>query len=193
MSSVETQPLAQILDKNYYFAMALTQKVKTLIEEFIDNETIGAVEKFADTTDNAAASVNKIAAMFGYSGDFASQDEQKLILSFKKNLKLLIEKTWVEKSDVALKEQILFKLETLCSESEWTKSYVDFLLILNDAVYLMFGQQTKSEDFGEYSLRIDPEFGIFWAYVKSLPQPTDWPVEKCRNAVLLGMYFLANY
>lgn len=173
--------------------MALTQKVKTLIDEFIDADKLSAVEKFTDTSDNSNDTVNKIASMFGYSGDFVSQDEQKLVLSFKKNLKLLIEKTWVEKSDVALKEQILFQLESLCSNEDWSKNYFDFLHILNDAVYLMFGQQTKSEDFGEYSLRIDPEFGIFWAYVKSLPQPAEWPVEKCRNAVLLGMYFLANY
>ena len=113
--------------------------------------------------------------------------------SFKNNLKLLIEKTWVEKSDIALKEQILFQLEKFCNESDWTKNFSEFLTILNEAVYLMFGQQTKSGDFGEYSLRIDPGFGIFWWYVKSLPATAEWPVEKCRNAVLLGMYFLANY
>ena len=68
-----------------------------------------------------------------------------------------------------------------------------FLEIIGNAVYLMFGQQTKSDDFAEYSLRIDPEFGIFWNYIQSLPQHTDWESEKYRNAVLLGMFFLANY
>ena len=131
--------------------------------------------------------------MFGYSGSFESEDEHKLVQSFKNNLKLLIEKTWVEKSDIALKEQILFQLEKFCNESDWTKNFSEFLTILNEAVYLMFGQQTKSGDFGEYSLRIDPGFGIFWWYVKSLPATAEWPVEKCRNAVLLGMYVLANY
>ena len=168
-------------------------KVKSLIEEFVDTKTVNAVLSFAQSDDNSTETINSIAAMFGYSGSFESEDEHKLVQSFKNNLKLLIEKTWVEKSDIALKEQILFQLEKFCNESDWTKNFSEFLTILNEAVYLMFGQQTKSGDFGEYSLRIDPGFGIFWSYVKSLPATAEWPVEKCRNAVLLGMYFLANY
>ena len=168
-------------------------KVKSLIEEFVDTKTVNAVLSFAQSDDNSTETINSIAAMFGYSGSFESEDEHKLVQSFKNNLKLLIEKTWVEKSDIALKEQILFQLEKFCNESDWTKNFSEFLTILNEAVYLMFGQQTKSGDFGEYSLRIDPGFGIFWWYVKSLPASAEWPVEKCRNAVLLGMYFLANY
>ncbi|MBR0545106.1 MAG: hypothetical protein MSH22_03805 [Spirochaetia bacterium] len=169
------------------------EKVKSLIEEFVDSKTVNAVLSFAQSDDNSTETINSIAAMFGYSGSFESEDEHKLVQSFKNNLKLLIEKTWVEKSDIALKEQILFQLEKFCNESDWTKNFSEFLTILNEAVYLMFGQQTKSGDFGEYSLRIDPGFGIFWWYVKSLPATAEWPVEKCRNAVLLGMYFLANY
>ena len=168
-------------------------KVKSLIEEFVDSKTVNAVLSFAQSDDNSTETINSIAAMFGYSGSFESEDEHKLVQSFKNNLKLLIEKTWVEKSDIALKEQILFQLEKFCNEPDWTKNFSEFLTILNEAVYLMFGQQTKSGDFGEYSLRIDPGFGIFWWYVKSLPATAEWPVEKCRNAVLLGMYFLANY
>ena len=168
-------------------------KVKSLIEEFVDTKTVNAVLSFAQSDDNSTETINSIAAMFGYSGSFESEDEHKLVQSFKNNLKLLIDKTWVEKSDIALKEQILFQLEKFCNESDWTKNFSEFLTILNEAVYLMFGQQTKSGDFGEYSLRIDPGFGIFWWYVKSLPATAEWPVEKCRNAVLLGMYFLANY
>ena len=169
------------------------EKVKSLIEEFVDTKTVNAVLSFAQSDDNSTETINSIAAMFGYSGSFESEDEHKLVQSFKNNLKLLIEKTWVEKSDIALKEQILFQLEKFCNESDWTKNFSEFLTILNEAVYLMFGQQTKSGDFGEYSLRIDPGFGIFWWYVKSLPATAEWPVEKYRNAVLLGMYFLANY
>lgn len=174
--------------------MAISNKVENLIEGFIDAETVKSVKAFTGTDENNNSDVEKIAAMFGFAGTFASTEESKIIESFNKNLKLLIEKTWVEKSDIALKEQILFQLETLCKDcSDWSKTYKDFLKILNDAVYLMFGQQTKSEDFTEYSLRIDPGFGIFWWYIKSLPTAVEWSVEKCRNAVLLGMYFLANY
>jgi hypothetical protein len=57
----------------------------------------------------------------------------------------------------------------------------------------MFGQQTDSEEFTEYTLRIDPEFGIFWWYISNLPDSINWSEEKCKIAMLLGMYFLANY
>ncbi len=174
--------------------MAISNKVENLLKEFIDADTVKSVENFTKTSENNSSDVEKIAAMFGFAGSFATSDEKKLVESFNKNLKLLIEKTWVEKSDIAIKEQILFRLEELCKDtSNWPETYKNFLNILNNAVYLMFGQQAKSEDFAEYSLRIDPGFGIFWWYIKSLPATAEWSVEKCRNAVLLGMYFLANY
>ena len=178
--------------------MAMAQKIKRLIEEFIDSRTVQAVEDFADMPLAAPETVNLIAKMFGYAGDFSSLvrggEEQRLLTSFKHNLTLLIQKTWVEKSDIALKEQILYQLESFYSGTDdWKTTYAVFLDIISNAVYLMFGRQTKSDDFTEYSLRIDPEFGIFWNYVQSLPADADWTEEKCRDAVLLGMFFLANY
>ncbi len=177
--------------------MALSDKEKKLIEEFVDSDTVKAVESFSSTEDNDKNTVNKIASMFGFSGDFCNnqeQSEQKLVNSFIKNLQLLIQKTWVEQSDITLKEQLLFQLENLSkSQDSLANSYSDFLEIISNAVYLMFGQQTKSEDFCEYSLRIDPEFGIFWWYIKSLPKNSKWSSKKNLNAILLGMYFLANY
>lgn len=169
-----------------------------LIEEFADTKSIQALEQFSGMPNSDAETVNLIAKMFGFSGDFADfingGEENKLLASFKHNLALLIQKTWVEKSDITLKEQILFRLESFYSANdEWNETYKIFLEIIGNAVYLMFGQQAKSDDFAEYSLRIDPEFGIFWNYIQSLPQNTDWDGEKCRNAVLLGMFFLANY
>ena len=169
-----------------------------LIEEFIDSRTVQAVEDFADMPLAAPETVNLIAKMFGYAGDFSSLvrggEEQRLLTSFKHNLTLLIQKTWVEKSDIALKEQILYQLESFYSGTDdWKTTYAVFLDIISNAVYLMFGRQTKSDDFTEYSLRIDPECGRFWNYVQSLPADADWTEEKCRDAVLLGMFFLANY
>ena len=57
----------------------------------------------------------------------------------------------------------------------------------------MFGAQAKKDDFLEYALRIDPGFGIFWWYISNLPPKSEWSEEKSRLAILLGMYFLANY
>ena len=107
-----------------------------------------------------------------------------------------LQKTWIEKSDAELKENVLYKLNEYCeaiSKGEWNKSYPTLLQIVGDVVYLMFGNQSKNGDFEEYSLRIDPEFGIFWLYMNSLPKEQEWEQKKARVAMLLGMFFLANY
>jgi hypothetical protein len=181
--------------------MGQGKETNTLVEEFIDKKTSKALFTFIDSNEEAefSQSADIIVRAFGADAKNLSQEsayeDKKLIVSFKNNLTLLIQKTWVEKTDVELKEQVLYQLEQFQSEEKatWRSSYKPFLEILYNAVYLMFGQQVETEDFCEYALRIDPEFGIFWWYVKNLPQNAEWPEEKCREAILLGMYFLANY
>ncbi len=178
--------------------MAISDKVQTLLLEFTALESIQAVERFCGSDDNSNETINLIARMFGstdnFDAEYCGDGEHRLLASFKSNLALLTQKTWVEKSDLALKEQILFELEHFCADGEqWSEAYARFLEIIANAVYLMFGQQTRSTDFVEYSLRIDPEFGMFWTYIQSLPRTADWNEEKYRSAVLLGMFFLANY
>ena len=170
---------------------------QSFISEFLDNETIIALDSFLKSESDFNKSVNVIANTFGYSKDFASMNEEsisKLLISFKNNLTLLIQKTWVEKSDIALKDQLLFQLDQLLKDNQtWLENYGLFRQIINQAVFLMFGQPTDSEEFTEYTLRIDPEFGIFWWYISNLPDSITWAEEKCKIAMLLGMYFLANY
>lgn len=168
------------------------------INEFIDSDTITALNDFLNASDNLNKSADKIAIAFGSASSFTSkaeEDIQKLVISFKHNLTLLIQKTWVEKSDIALKDQLLFKLEKFLKDGSdnWTSQFPLFLEIINQAVYLMFGQRTDAPEFAEYSIRIDPEFGIFWWYISSLPAKNDWSEAKCRVSMMLGMYFLANY
>ncbi|MCR5613038.1 hypothetical protein [Treponema sp.] len=173
-----------------------------IINQYVDTAITNAINTMqsATTAKQIAKSADVIAKVFGSSTSLfekeASGFEEKLITSFQKNLTLLIQKTWVEESDADLKEQVLYQLAEYCkaaSKGKWSHAYKDLLKIVYDVVYLMFGTQTKSEDFLEYALRIDPEFGIFWYYIKSLPDSIDWDNEKCRVAMLLGMYFLANY
>lgn len=170
---------------------------QSFISEFLDNETINALTSFLENESEFNKSANLIANAFGYSKDFSSMNEEaisKLLVSFKNNLTLLIQKTWVEKSDIALKDQLLFQLDQLLKDNQtWLENYGLFRQIINQAVFLMFGQQTDSEEFTEYTLRIDPEFGIFWWYMKSLPRDARWSEYKSRIVILLGMYFLANY
>jgi len=175
-----------------------------LIEQFIDKKSLQAMTALVTSDDEKiyTAAAVKIADAFGANGIFKkvadSKDdaETKLVSSFHNNLVLLVQKTWVETSDQDLKEQVLYHLEQFCAEmnkKNYTSTYIPFLGILDDIVYLMFGAQAKNPDVEEYALRIDPEFGIFWWYVKSLPRTADWPDAKSRIAILLGMYFLANY
>lgn len=176
----------------------------TLLEEFVDKKMLKALETLlgACSDEEAAAACVQLSAVFGGGEPFAriadksSDGEAKLISSFNKNLVLLIQKTWVEKSDEELKAQVLYQLEEFCgnlSSGRYAQSYREFFSIVDDVVYLMFGAQAKLRDFPEYALRIDPEFGIFWWYMKSLPREAQWTQMKSRIAVLLGMYFLANY
>jgi hypothetical protein len=181
--------------------MGQGQTADALIEEFVDKETVKALTTFieSDFESDFSKSADIIVKIFGSdTGSFSQESsdaDKKLTVSFKNNLTLLIQKTWIEKTDVELKEQVLYQLQHFRSDEEtsWKDSYKPFLEILYNAVYLMFGQQVKSDDFSEYALRIDPEFGIFWWYVMNLPQDAAWPEEKSRDAILLGMYFLANY
>ncbi len=176
-----------------------------LIEQFVDKDTLQALDSLLSTADEAAANEAgiKLSASFEGGSEAFRQiaqnegaGEEKLVTSFHNNLVLLIEKTWVEKSDVALKAQVLYRLEEFTKFMNgrgYAQAYPFFFNIVDDVVYLMFGAQTKSKSFDEYAMRIDPDFGLFWWYVESLPRESDWCDGKKRLAILLGMYYLANF
>lgn len=167
--------------------------------KYVDKKLLAAISEFLESED-FLASADTVASAFGASAQTFSRKssdfDSKLIMSFQKNLSLLIQKTWVEKSDAELKENVLYKLNEYCesvSGGAWNNSYLSLLQIVNNVVYLMFGNLAKSADFEEYALRVDPEFGIFWLYIENLPAEQNWSKEKVKTAMLLGMYFLANY
>ena len=170
-------------------------KQTELLSEFLDADTIAALSDFLDKTTGFEKPASIIASAFGFEFNATDTDDniKKLVSSFKNNLTLLIQKTWVEKSDITLKDQLLYQLDEFLSKDSWKDSFEYFLQLLNQAVFLMFGQNPSSPDFPEYALRIDPEFGIFWWYISNLPPKNDWSEEKCRAAMMLGMHFVANY
>ncbi|WP_407428552.1 hypothetical protein [Treponema sp.] len=170
-----------------------------LITDFIEKDTINSLETLLAASDNSEILKNSavVASQFGSGFDISTDESvQKLITSFKKNLTLLIQKTWVDSADISLKEEILVKLEKYCAsieENKWSEVFASFTKILDEVIYLMFGSMSETDDFAEYALRIDPEFGIFWWYVKSLPAANDWSNEKNKAVMLIAMFFLANY
>lgn len=179
-----------------------------LISQFVDRDVVKALDLFIanESLDTITEAAITIAPCFGVKKEFCSlingenneqtSAEKKLTTSFYNNLLLLVQKTWVEGSDEALKNQTLEKLKNCCGKEhhiDYKKSYESFIEVLHDLVYLMFGPQSKKSDFSEYALRIDPGFGVFWWYLQSLPKKTNWTTDKARLALLLGMFFLANY
>ena len=175
-----------------------------LIEQFVEKKALDAMNTLVSTQsdDEAVRAAVTVSEAFGEAEPFKSIADmstglgKKLTLSFERNLELLIQKTWVEKSDEDLKAQVQFQLEEFCKNLEthsYQKAYTPFFSIVDNVVYLMFGSQTKSKEFAEYALRIDPEFGIFWWYMQNLPRNAAWSEPKGRIAIMLGMYFLANY
>lgn len=185
-----------------------TQKVMSLIQDIVSAREIDAVNNFTKTDVLNNSDVDQIGAMFGYKNGvpFSSMDDAKktrLITSFKKNLSLLVQKTWIEETDSALKEEVLYKLDKLFSGPtiDWVASYSRFLDVIKKSVFLMFGEQfedsadtsTLSSNFCEYALRIDGNFGVFCWYITMLPKTPAWSADKCHAALLLGMWFIANY
>ena len=177
---------------------------ENLIEQFVDKHSLDAMSLLVETADDGEAVTQavQVSEAFGAAepfkaiADISTGDGEKLTKSFHRNLQLLIQKTWVEKSDEDLKAQVLYQLDEFCKHLEshsYKKAYDLFFTIVDNVVYLMFGSQAKAKEFSEYALRIDPEFGIFWWYMQSLPRNAVWSENKSRIAVLLGMYFLANY
>lgn len=179
------------------------EKDSNFIKEFVDESVTTAISTILTSTNSKQLkkAADIVAKEFGASASLFEKEsdefEKKLISSYQKNLSLLIQKTWVEKEDAELKEQVLYKLAEYCkllAKGKWLNAYSDFLQIIDDVVYLMFGAMTKTDEFDEYALRIDPEFGVFWYYINSLPkESSEMEDEKCRVIMLLGMYFLANY
>nr|WP_298681072.1 hypothetical protein [uncultured Treponema sp.] len=163
----------------------------------------------AEDAEALAAQAQRIARAFDAEGSFeqvftgaepVTRDAQiHLIRSFEKNVRLLVDKMWVEKTDEYVKEDVLYRLGCFC-ESMQEKNPVDYvgllpecIGVLHDVVLLLFGRQIDSGEFLEYAIRIDPDFGLFWYYLECLTAQPKLSAEKARLAIFIGIYFLANF
>ena len=164
----------------------------------------------AENTEELAVQALLIARAFDANGSFEQvftgtepitrHYQINLIRSFEKNVRLLVDKMWVEKADEDVKEDILYRLHCFCESMQQAKNPVNYanvlaecLGVLHDVVLLLFGQQIDSEGFLEYAIRIDPDFGLFWYYLECLTAQPKLSTEKARLAIFLGIYFLANF
>ncbi|MDR2104040.1 MAG: hypothetical protein LBP42_08065 [Treponema sp.] len=122
---------------------------------------------------------------------------------FQNNLDLLIQKTWVEKADEDRKEKLQDRIPAfieVIEEENYQKALEEFGGILEELAYLLFGAQSRKDDFTEYTLRIDTQMGLFWWYggqIGSLYQskrcfkPAD--KESLKALLFIGLCYLTNF
>jgi hypothetical protein len=114
---------------------------------------------------------------------------------FKKNLSLLIAKTWVEQIDEVRKATLRSRLPdfyTKIEQEDYRGAIADFSVILEELAYLFFGEQSKKGDFTEYVFRIDAQMGLFWWYGSRLSHisPDEDPC-LLRALLILGVCYLS--
>ena len=124
---------------------------------------------------------------------------RKLLGHFQNNLALLIQKTWVEKTDEARKEKLQDKLAPfmeMIARGDLPSALGEFAAILEELAYLLFGEQSTGDDFAEYTFRIDIEMGLFWWYASRLGEPgagASASDEFLWALLLIGVCYLTNF
>ncbi|MDR1838761.1 MAG: hypothetical protein LBQ93_04135 [Treponema sp.] len=135
--------------------------------------------------------------------DKNSEELRTYLEYFQNNLDLLIQKTWVEKSEERRKRKLQEDIPSFMIKIEqrnFPAAIEEFSAIMEELAYLFFGDQRKKDDFTEYTFRIDAQMGLFWWYVSRLvslkeltEKNNDWD-EKFLWAVLLpGICYLTNF
>ena len=128
-----------------------------------------------------------------------TKELEHYLLSFRNNLDLLIQKTWVEKADEDRKEKLLDRIPgfiDLIQKGNFTKAIGEFGEILEELAWLLFGSQSHKDDFFDYVFRIDHQLGLFWWYGGQLDHFLSQGIknEKIMKAVLLlGLCYLTDF
>ncbi len=123
----------------------------------------------------------------------------RLLRVFRDNVELLIHKTWVEKSEEKPKERLLLDLaafERDFREGAVAPAFRRFVALAHAVAGLLFGHQSRDDDFLVYCFRIDPKFGLFFWYIGEMerqvregsPSPDLMTVE-----VLIGVYSISSF
>jgi hypothetical protein len=123
----------------------------------------------------------------------------RLLRVFRENVELLVHKTWVEKTEEKPKERLLDDLMTF--EREFRDGAVEiafkrFVALANSLASLLFGHQSKAEDFVAYCFRIDPKFGLFFWYIGEMEKQAregSYADDLLTTETLLGVYVLSSF
>jgi hypothetical protein len=115
---------------------------------------------------------------------------------FQENFDLMIAKTWVEKDDEERKERLVWKIPDFIKQiekGEYAGALVEFSGIIRELAYLLFGEQSKKDDFLDYTFRIDSAMGLFFWYGFHLDVFYQQKDEIARDILLLGMCYLTDF
>jgi hypothetical protein len=108
----------------------------------------------------------------------------------------MIAKTWVEKDDEERKDHLQWKIPAFVKQieqGEHTGALIEFSDIIHELAYLLFGEQSKKDDFLEYAFRIDPPMGLFFWYGLHLSAFFEQKGDIARDILLLGMCYLTDF
>ena len=132
--------------------------------------------------------------------DWKNLDElEKFLHSFRNNLELLIQKTWIEKADENRKESLLDRIPgfiSLIKQEDYAGALGEFRIILEEIAWLLFGSQSIKDDFLTYVIRIDDQLGLFWWYGCQLEHFLDnkpKETEMLRGLLFLGLCYLTDF
>jgi len=123
----------------------------------------------------------------------------RLLRVFRENVELLVHKTWVEKTEEKPKDRLLEDLSTFEREfrdGAVVAAFKRFVALANSLASLLFGHQSKAEDFVAYCFRIDLKFGLFFWYVGELEKQAregDHADDLLTVETLLGVYVLSSF
>jgi len=132
--------------------------------------------------------------------DWKNQEQlDRFLHSFRNNLELLIQKTWVEKVDENRKETLLDLIPDfidLVKQEDYAKALKEFRTILEEIAWLLFGSQSIKDDFLDYVIRIDDQLGLFWWYSDQLEHflsTGQKETETLRALLFLGLCYLTDF
>lgn len=131
----------------------------------------------------------------GNSGDLASRHKH-LMEIFKDNVRLLVDKTWVDKHDDKRKARTIQELEALATAflgGDYQGGLKRFTSVADSVAILLFGEAPSDDGFMDYVFRIDPRLGVFYWYISCLREQAKVEPELARLELLVGLYSLSSF
>jgi hypothetical protein len=166
-------------------------------------EALFPTEGFSDGNGPAEADALAFAEILGIGWDYRRLlnaemfETADFLSSFRNNIELLIQKTWVDKADEFRKEKLEARVPpfiTLIESADYRAALQEFGSILDELANLFFGPQSRKDDFTEYTMRIDEQMGLFWWYGAQLDALSSIEDERCFYSILLiGLCYLTNF